>query len=136
MFGFFQVGVFFLGCRLFISPKGYSYLSPMVLLSLFTVYMYTSVPAYKEKFKIVYDLVALVQLRFVAIAEEAYYIDHEQYGSCSNEECLMLPGIGRLSKGVKLNIISYGQRYVAKATHVKGTGQVYKWDSALGGLVP
>lgn len=76
-----------------------------------------------------FDRRAQVSLRNTAIAEEAYYVDFESYKECDQDSCSkILPGLGKLSSGVKLTMITTGDGFSGEATHPNGTGQVFTWD--------
>lgn len=94
-----------------------------------------AVPQYSVYKATAFDTRAELDLRSVAIAEEAYFLQHEEYLSCNNESCTQLPGIKRLSAGVVLEVKRQDTGFMATATHPLGTGRVFTWDSEQGGVV-
>lgn len=74
--------------------------------------------------------------RNVALAEEAYYLDNEEYLSCENQDCRALPGIAALSGGVNLQVEAENEEdaFIVRSQHPKGTGKVFVWDSRNGGF--
>ena len=69
------------------------------------------------------------------MAEEAYFLEEEEYLSCSGETCSQLPGIQKLSGGVTLTVTASKTGFTGTASHPKGSGKTFTWDSALGGMV-
>lgn len=88
--------------------------------------------AYKKK---AFDATALSDLRSIALAEEAQFIDEASYLSCANADCLALPGLTAISRGVSLTVTATADSFTASARHAQGT-KTYVWDSLAGGLVP
>ena len=73
-------------------------------------------------------------LRNAAVAQEAYFVDYEEYIDCSNQECEQkLPGYIR-SKGVNLEMKLKGTGFVATAWHEGNPNEKFYWDSEQGGL--
>lgn len=76
-------------------------------------------------------------LRNAAVAEEAYFVDHETYVSCKNGDCAAkLPGL-RLSNGVELEMIRVaeagkGEFFVGRAWSTDAPETVLYWDGESG----
>jgi prepilin-type N-terminal cleavage/methylation domain-containing protein len=113
---------------------GFTLIELMVVTAIVGILTAIAIPEFGAYRKRAYDVQALSDLRSVAIAEEAYYLQHEEYESCSNGDCEALPGIGRISEGVRISIRSAGQEFTGTASHEKGTGRSFQWDSMRGGL--
>jgi hypothetical protein len=68
------------------------------------------------------------------MAEEAYFLDNDKYLACSGESCTSLPGIRKLSQGVELAITISETSFQGTASHPKGSGKIFTWDSDQGGF--
>jgi prepilin-type N-terminal cleavage/methylation domain-containing protein len=115
--------------------KGFTLMELLVVLTIVSLLATAAIPAYRRYRSHAYDFRALSDLQIVAVAEESYYLENERYLSCSGNSCLKLPSVPRLSNGVKLDISASEDSFVGNASHPKGTGKVYKWDSSKGGIV-
>jgi hypothetical protein len=68
------------------------------------------------------------------MAEEAYFLEKEEYLSCANDACAQLPGIHKLSPGVVLSIAATKVGFTGTSSHPKGSGKTFTWDSSAGGM--
>jgi type IV pilus assembly protein PilA len=114
--------------------RGFTLLELLVVLSIVGVLTATAIPAYRDYKARGFDFRALSDLRSLAIAQEANFIDQETYLSCSNAGCLALPGLSAISEGVEISANGNEESFTAVATHPKGSGKSYSWDSSAGGL--
>lgn len=103
----------------------------MTIIGIITAISLPQFRAYRAR---AFDLRAQSDLRSVAIAEEAYFLDNESYLSCQNDSCQKLPGIVKLSEGVELNVQSNEDSFRGESRHPKGSGRNYVWLSDEGGL--
>ena len=117
------------------NQSAFTLIELLVTLSIISILTLTLVPQFQEYRKKAFDYRSQNDLRAVAIAEEAYFIDSEKYLSCSNDGCTKLPGIPKISKGVELNINAGEDNFTGTAKHLKGTGKEWKWDSQKGGFI-
>ena len=116
--------------------SGFTLLELLAVMTIISILSLFAVPAYQDYKKRAYDLRAEYDLRNIATAEELYYLEEESYLDCSDSTCTELPGIRRLSEGVRLSIeVADDENFQGESFHPKGTGKVYKWDSAAGGFV-
>ena len=117
------------------SNRGFTLIELMVVMTILGILISIAVPQYSKYRTHAYDTQAKMDLRGVAIAEEAYYVDSESYLACANETCRSLPGITALSKGVLLAIDSTETGFVGTSTHKKGSGKTFTWDTSQGGAI-
>ncbi len=115
--------------------KGFSLIELLVVLTIVSILSAIALPKYNEYKANAFDTRAKSDLRSIALAEEAHFLEKEEYLACSNENCAELPGIQKLSKGVELSINLIENGFTGEARHPKGTGATFKWDSENGGLV-
>ena len=114
---------------------GFTLIELLVVMAIVSILAAIAVPQYQAYRARGFDLRAQSDLHNTALAEEAYYIDHEEYLSCSGSGCTALPGIAALSKDVVLEITAQPTRFIGRASHPKGTGRSFLWDSEAGGFV-
>lgn len=117
------------------SSKGFTLLELLVVMAIISILASISIPRFNDYRRRAFDTRALSDLRNVASAEEAYFLDNESYLSCQNNQCAELPGINNISKGVIINVSAEETAFTASASHEKGSGKEYQWDSEQGGLV-
>jgi type IV pilus assembly protein PilA len=115
--------------------KGFTLLELLIVMSIVSTLAAIAIPRYAAYKATAFDTRAELDLRSVAMAEEAYFLQHEEYLACSNESCTQLPGIRRLSGGVTLEVRSVSDGFVATSSHPRGTGRIFTWDSNQGGLI-
>lgn len=103
------------------------------MLSIVGILAAVAIPQFSAFRKRAFDTRAKSDLRNVALAEEAYFIDAEVYLSCVGAGCTALPGIPALSPGVTLAMVATPTGFTGSASHPKGS-KAFQWDSSLGGL--
>jgi type IV pilus assembly protein PilA len=118
------------------QQRGFTLLELLVTVSIVGILSAIAIPEYRDYQARAYDTRALGDLRTVALAEEAYFMNSEHYLSCSNEECASLPGVSALSRGVQLGVTGGESQFTAESSHAKGSGKLYRWESDRGGLQP
>lgn len=115
--------------------RGFTLIELLVVIAIIGILASIAVPQFQDYRKRGFDVRAETDLRNVATAEEAYFLDHEEYLACQNDDCTELPGIRALSKGVELNITLNDTGYIGHSHHLQGTGRIFVWDSERGGMV-
>jgi prepilin-type N-terminal cleavage/methylation domain-containing protein len=116
------------------SQSGFTLLELLIAIAIIGILTATALPEYRRFRQQAYDNRALTDLRTVALGEEAHFIENEQYLACSGESCATLPGVGRISEGTAVSISVKDDYFTGEASHQRGTGRVFKWDSLSGGL--
>jgi prepilin-type N-terminal cleavage/methylation domain-containing protein len=116
------------------SANGFSLIELLVVMGIMSALIAVALPKYSSYRATAFDSRAEMDLRSIAMAEEAYFLENEKYLSCSDATCAELPGIQRLSDGVKLSISASDTGFRGTSSHPKGSGKIFTWDSNLGGM--
>ena len=116
------------------QAAGFTLIELLTSLTIIAILTAIAVPQFSDYRKRAFDTRAESDLRNVAIAEEAYFLDAERYLSCQQQTCTALPGIAKLSDGVTLTITAQANSFTGTATHPLGSGTTLQWDSENGGL--
>lgn len=118
------------------KEKGFTLIELLVVIAIIGILAAIAIPQFAEYRARGFDARAHSDLRNVATAEEAYFVDNEQYVSCDQASCPgLLPGIQALSQGVTLSMTAAadGNSFTGTSTHPRGTGATCSWDSDAGG---
>lgn len=117
------------------NEKGFTLIELLVVIAIIGILAAIAIPQFAEYRARGFDARARSDLRNVATAEEAYFVDNEVYKSCDDTDCdTLLPGVAALSAGVTLDITATPTGFTGTSTHPKGTGVTCSWDSSSGGL--
>lgn len=116
------------------NTSGFTLIELLVVMGILSSLVAIALPKYATYRSHAFDTRAELDLRSVAMAEEAYFLEKESYLACSNESCLALPGIQRLSAGVTVTVKLSEGGFIATASHPRGSGKSFTWDSSLGGM--
>ena len=116
------------------NEKGFTLIELLVVMGIVGVLLAIAIPQYASYKSRAFDVRAEMDLRNIALAEEAYFFDSENYLSCVNNTCTNLPGINKISEGVTIAITATTSGFIGTATHPKGSGKSFRWDSSGGGL--
>jgi prepilin-type N-terminal cleavage/methylation domain-containing protein len=114
---------------------GFTLIELLVVMAIAGILTAIAVPEYAAFRARGFDTRARFDLYHVAAAEEGYFLDNERYLSCSGMACADLPGIRGLSNGVTLSITATTTGFVGTASHPKGSGKVFRYESDRGGFV-
>ena len=118
-----------------INQQGFTLIELLVVMGIVSALIAVALPRYSDYRANAFDARAEIDLRSVAMAEEAYFLENEKYLSCAGEACSQLPGIQKLSDGVALNITANETGFTGNASHPKGSGKTFSWDSTKGGMI-
>ncbi len=117
------------------NEKGFTLIELLVVIAIIGILAAIAIPQFAEYRARGFDARARSDLRNVATAQEAYFVDNEVYKSCTHADCdTLLPGLASLSAGVTLAITTTGTGFTGTSTHPSGTGITCNWDSGSGGL--
>jgi len=117
------------------AQGGFSLVELLVVMGIISTLMAVALPRYANYRASAFDSRAEMDLRSIAMAQEAYFLNNDEYLACSGAECAQLPGIKKLSEGVTLSVTTSENGFQGTASHPKGSGKVFRWDSEQGGLV-
>jgi type IV pilus assembly protein PilA len=117
------------------AERGFSLIELLVVMGIISTLIAVALPRYASYRANAFDSRAETDLRSVALAEEAYFLDNDKYLACSGQSCSSLPGIRKLSDGVVLSISTTDTGFQGSASHPRGSGKVFRWDSEQGGLL-
>lgn len=120
------------------NQKGFTLIELLVVIAIIGILAAIAIPQFAEYRKRGFDSRAKSDLRNVATAEEAYFVDNEKYKACANAAACStaLPGVPALSNGVTLAIAvssATATFFTGSSNHPKGTA-TFNWNSSLGGL--
>lgn len=116
------------------TSKGFTLVELLVVMGIVSTLVAIALPRYAEYRSHAYDTQAEMDVRSVAMAEEAYFLVHDAYLPCADNSCINLPGIQRLSTDVTLAVTTSDTGFIVTGSHSKGSGRTYTWDSDKGGL--
>ena len=125
------------------GSKGFTLIELLVVIAIIGILAAIAIPQFSAYRKRGFAARAKSDLRNVATAEEAYFVDSEKYLSCTGSDtggtCTNLPGFDKASNGVTVVMTTNGASarfFTGSGTHSKGQPTQFTWNSANGGLQP
>lgn len=115
------------------NQKGFTLIELLVVIAIIGILAAIAIPQFAEYKTRAFDSRAQTDLRNGLTAEEAYFVDNEQYAACSGAACATsLPGFV-LSDGVQLQYTIGGtgnSKFAGASCHSQGE-KVFEWSSDL-----
>ncbi len=110
------------------SEKGFTLVEVLIVTAILSVLAAIAIPQFTSYRAAAYDRTAQSNLRAVAIAEEAYFVEADSYVDCTQADCHnLLPGVTAASSGSLLAIVSTATGFTGTAQHAQGSGKVFTW---------
>lgn len=122
---------------------GFTFIELSVVLAILGILGLIAIPQYSTYRERMYSNAAISDLKNVAAAQEAYFVDNQSYKTItacaqidSSAKCPIdgLPGVNHLSKGIALSVTTSPTGFIATARHYRAN-KTCTWDSTKGGLV-
>ena len=109
--------------------QGFTLIEVMIVVAIIGILASIAIPQYAVYRQRAFDSRAQADLKNVATAEEAYFVDTSSYISCDENSCpTLLIGLLALSGGVQLQITASVNSFVGTSTHPQGTGKIFNWN--------
>ena len=118
------------------NEKGFTLIELLVVIAIIGILAAIAIPQFAEYRERGFDAGARSDLRNAATAEEAYFVDNNEYASCADAvECVgVLDGLSATSTNVELVMVGTVTTFAGAAFSTSGSGITYEWDSAAGGM--
>jgi type IV pilus assembly protein PilA len=123
------------------AEAGFTLIELLVVVAIIGILAAIAIPQFNSYRQRGYDSAARSDLRNAAVAQEAYFVQNNEYRDCTDSACLeggsaALPGLRSLSNGVTLSMTATTTGFTATSSNSLGSGAVYTWNSANGGMQP
>ena len=116
--------------------KGFTLIELLVVIGIIGILALLAVGNFQEYKARAHNATARQDLRNIATAEEAYYVDNSAYLACDDkDECIsVLPGIESVNEHVSLavEVSAGGDVFTGTATSSKGTGITFNFVNVEG----
>ena len=117
------------------NQSGYTMIELLTVVGIIGVLAIIAIPEFSTYQDRGFEARVKSDLRTVAAAEEAYFVDNEVFRSCTNNACVTnLPSVARLSDGVQVQMTATATGFTGAATHPQ-LSTTCRWDSSQAGFL-
>jgi len=118
-----------------LENRGFTLIELLVVVAIIGILAAIAIPQYSEYRARGFDSRAIADLRVAATAQEAHFIDTDEYVTCPDAvNCeAALPGYVATAD-VDLSMEAMGNIFIGTASHPMGFIGDHVWNSNLGGL--
>ncbi len=116
------------------NEQGFTLIELLVAIGIIGILASIAIPLYSSYLENSMEARVKTDLRHIALAEEAYFVDNQVFRDCDQTNCAtILPGVNSLSQGVTLAITASANGFTGTASHPQ-VSVTCQWDSEQGGL--
>lgn len=120
--------------RMDVGSRGFTLIELLVVVAIIGILASIAILQFGTYRRRSFDAAANADLRNAALAQEALFLGGGAYVSCRNATCNQrLPGFHR-SKNVTIRMRRAATSFTGTTTHPNGSGKVWAYDSAAGGI--
>lgn len=113
------------------NQKGFTLIELLVVVAIIGILAAIAIPQFAEYKTRAFDARANSDIRNLITAQEASYVDNEEYTTCADAAaCAELPGFSA-SEGVEISAEAEGGTFTAESQHDQGS-KAFAYDSETG----
>lgn len=118
------------------GDAGFTLVELLVVVAILGILAAIAIPQFNVYRQKGFDARAVTDLRNAATSEEAYFSSNSTYTSCNDAtSCASILGFGyKNSSGVQLKMTGTVSTFTGTASHGSGSGKVWSYDNAAGGI--